>query len=585
MIYHNHHDIVRSFRRAVVTLAALALAGFSLVTASAQDATPPASRVTEARRSGADIAPPSTTLPQETATAGQTAAVLAFEGEITDVMAASLKRRIEAAQRRGVDVIVFDMDTPGGLVTSSIAIADMIRELTNIKTVAWVNPNAHSGGSIVAVACDEIVMTRSSRMGDSQVIMGGPGGAAAVPEELEAKAYTPVLGDFRQSAKQNGYSHVLCESFVLPDREVWWIEHKETGEQRFVFRAEKLKLVGTDGDKPPKGDSTKKEAEAKPDDTAAVATSEKNDAATVYEWKLVATYFDAVVDTEIDTVQPIVPSNQLLEMSAGEAMAYGFNRAIVRSDADLEARYNLGLITRMSPTWSESLAYWLTSMYVRGFLMLIVMLGAYVEFNTPGVGVPGLVALICLTIFVGAPYLTGLADVWEIIILLAGFVLIGVEVFVIPGFGVAGISGIVLVLVGLLATFVPTEPGQTFPIFIPTMPGTMRFVERGIITMLSSMGMSIVGMYMLSKYLPKTVLFRRIVPANPTPSEVLVEDPYRGAARVGDVGAAQTVLRPSGKALFGPMLVDVVTRGEIVEAATKLEVIERHGSQVVVRAV
>jgi len=558
-------------------LASLALVSVSFV-ASAQDAD---------QKSAAIASPEPDAVPR------QAAAVLKFEGEITDVMVASLKRRIEHARELGAGVIVLDMDTPGGLVSSSIAIADMLRELTEIKTVAWVNPNAHSGGSIVAVACDEIVMTRSSRIGDSQVIMGGPGGASAVPKELEAKAYTPVLAEFRQSAKQNGYDPLLCESFVLPDREVWWIEQKETGERRFVLTAEKLKLVGDDGEtaalttKLDAAHESDSPTAPQPPNAATVtrAASEEDKANVPHQWRLVDKYYDAVADMEIDTIQPVVPSNQLLEMSAGEAMAYGFNKAIVRSDADLQARYHLGTITHLAPTWSESLAYWLTSMYVRGFLMLIVMLGAYVEFNTPGVGVPGLVALIALTIFVAAPYLTGLADVWEIAILFVGFVLIGLEVFVIPGFGIAGISGIMLVLLGLLATFVPTEPGHTFPIYIPRLPGTMRFVEQGVMTMLTSLGMSIAGMYMLSKYLPRTMLFRRIVPANPTPSEVLVEDPYRGAARVGDVGAAQTVLRPSGKALFGPVLVDVVTRGEMIEPPSKLEVIERRGNQVVVRAV
>jgi len=505
------------------------------------------------------------------------AAILQLHGEITDVMAASLKRRVDEAIAAGVNVIVFDMDTPGGLASSSIAIADMIRELTNVKTVAWVNPNAHSGGSIVAVACDEIVMTRSSRIGDSQVILGGPGGAAAVPKELEAKAYTPVLGDFRQSAKKNGYSHVLCESFVVPEREVWWIENKQTGEKRFVFRDEKIKLVGDEGASP-KTESKQKNAANAGDEDVKSEQPEKS-----YDWQLVKTYYDPIRESETDTIQPIVPQNQLLEMSAGEAMAYGFSKAIVSNERELTTRYGFTSIAHLAPTWSENLAYWLTSMYVRGFLMLLILLGAYVEFNTPGVGVPGLVALICLTIFVGAPYLTGLADVWEIIIILVGLILLGIEIFVIPGFGVAGVSGILLVLVGLLATFVPTEPGRSFPIYIPSMPDTMRFVERGVITMASSLVMSLIGMYMIGRYLPKTPLFRRIVPANPTPSDVLTEDPYRGAARVGDIGEARTVLRPSGKAMFGPMLVDVVTRGEILEPPCTIEVIERRGNRVVVR--
>ncbi len=530
------------------------------------------------------------------------AAVLPIHGMITDVTVESLSRRIDQARRDGASVIIFNMDTPGGLVTSSIAIADLIREMPNIKTVAWVNPNAHSGGSLVAVACDEIVMARSSRIGDSQVIMGGPIGAGAVPKDLQPKAYTPVLADFRTSAKLNGYSQVLCESFVLPDREVWWLENIDTGKRNFVFRDEKIRLLGetedasTDDDDdtaqegnakdrnakdhPAKDGTTEKDGDADQATRAEAAKPEQKES----EWKLIETYHDPLLDGEVEALQPIVREDQLLEMSAGEAQAYGFSKGIVVDEEGLKARYKVASILRLAPSWSEHLAYWLTSMYVRGFLMLIILLGAYVEFHTPGVGVPGLVALVCLAVFVGAPYLTGLANIWEILLVLLGVLLIALEVFVIPGFGLAGISGIALIIVGLLATFVPDEPGRSIPLYFPSLPGSIRFLQRGLITLVASMAMSLAGMVVLSRYLPRAPVFRRLVPANPTPSEVLTEDAYRGAARVGDIGEAEGPLHPAGKARFGSVLVDVVTQGEYLTAHSQVQVIERHGNRVVVRA-
>jgi membrane-bound serine protease (ClpP class) len=161
--------------------------------------------------------------------------------------------------------------------------------------------------------------------------------------------------------------------------------------------------------------------------------------------------------------------------------------------------------------------------------------------------------------------------------------LIALELFVIPGFGVAGISGLILVLFGLIATFMPDEPGRSTPFFIPSLPGTVRFLQQGLYTMVAAMAASFVGMVFLSRYLPKTPLFRRIVPANPTPSQVLVDDDYRGAARVGDIGRTEGPLRPAGKAKFGSMLVDVVTQGEYIPPEAPVEVIERHGNRVVVR--
>jgi membrane-bound serine protease (ClpP class) len=193
------------------------------------------------------------------------------------------------------------------------------------------------------------------------------------------------------------------------------------------------------------------------------------------------------------------------------------------------------------------------------------------------------VALIALSIFVGAPYLTGLANVWEIVFIAVGVGLIALEVFVIPGFGIAGIGGIVLVLVGLLATFVPDEPGRSVPLYIPSLASTWHGLKIAIVTLVSSLAASMVGMVILSRYMPQVPLFRRIVPANPTPSEVQVEDAYRGAARVGDRGITEGPLRPAGKARFGNVLVDVVTQGEYLEKGSSIEVIERRGNRVVVR--
>jgi membrane-bound serine protease (ClpP class) len=504
--------------------------------------------------------------------AGATAAILPVHGEITDVMKTSLERRMAKAQELGATVIVFDMNTPGGLVTSSLAIADLIKNVSGVKTVAWVNTNAHSGGTIVAVACDEIVMARSSRMGDSQVIMGGPTGVGAVPEELRPKAYTPVLAEFRASARLRGYDQTLCEAFVLPQREVWWLEHLETGEREFVFREEKLKRLG----------ETDEKADVDDEDAD---SADPNDESFEPKWKLVEKYHDPVLEMDVETIQPIVRSDQLLEMSPGEAYAYGFSKGIAANEGELRERYQLASITRIEPNWSEAFAYWLTSMYVRGFLIVIILLGAYVEFHTPGVGVPGLVALICLAIFVGAPYLTGLANVWEIVLIFFGLLLILLEVFVIPGFGIAGIAGIVLFLLGLVATFVPDEPGRSFPLYIPSLPSTMQWLKMAIATVVSSMVASLIGMVALSKFLPRLPMFQALAPANPTPSEVAVEDPYRGAARIGDIGKSEGPLHPAGKARFGSVLVDVVTQGEYLEADVRVEVIERRGNRVVVRAV
>jgi len=494
-------------------------------------------------------------------------AIVTISGEITDVTTESIKRRVAHAIDSGAKVIIFEMDTPGGYVTSALDICNFIKNLHDVKTVAWVNSSAYSAGSMISVACDEIVMTRASTLGDCGVILGGPTGPQAVPEQIRAKAESPVLEQFRDSAAKHGYDRLLCESMVVKEYEVYWVENIATGERRFVEADEKDDLLG-------KAKKT----------TSVLGLEVPLLAASKAEWKLVEHFPpDPVTGVEVPVSQPVVKKTELLTMSQSRAQAFGFSKGIVSNVDDLRQRYTLSNdIRRIEFTWSEVFTRWLTSMPVRMFLMVIVLLGAYVEFNTPGVGVPGLVALIALSVFLGAPFLTGLANVWEVVVIVAGLALIGLEVFVIPGFGVAGISGILLVLIGLLATFIPEEPGR-FPIHWPSLMQGVDGLKQGVQTLAASMAISIAGMVALSRYLPRMPYLRTIVPANPTPSDVMASDPYHGMARVGDRGLVVGELRPAGKARFGRLLVDVVTEGEMLESGLEVEVVERHGNRVVVR--
>jgi membrane-bound serine protease (ClpP class) len=492
--------------------------------------------------------------------------IITITDEISDVTTESIKRRVEDALDKGADTVIFEIDTPGGYVTSALDICNYIKNLTHVKTIAWVHDEAYSAGSMISVACDEIVMSPASSLGDCGVILGGPTGAEEVPEGLRAKAESPVLAQFRDSATRNDYDRLLCEAMVIKEREVYWIEHTKTGERKFVDASDKRKLVDDGGSKrkvlglevPSMGDSA-------PD------------------WKLVESYHDPLAGSDTPIDQPIVGDNELLTMSQSEAEAFGFSKGIVADEAELRERYAItGELERIEFTTVEVLTRWLTSMSVRGFLMVIILLGAYVEFNTPGVGVPGLVALIALGVFLGAPYLTGVASVWEIILVIVGFLLIAVEIFVIPGFGVAGIGGLLCVIVGLLATFVPEMPDGD-PIRLFQFAPTVEGVKNGVQTLGLAMGFSLVGMYLFSRYLPKLPYVNAIIPENPTPSDIMPEDPYHGLARVGDIGKTTTSLRPSGKARFGAILVDVVAEGVMIEQDAEVEVVERRGNRVVVR--
>jgi membrane-bound serine protease (ClpP class) len=183
----------------------------------------------------------------------------------------------------------------------------------------------------------------------------------------------------------------------------------------------------------------------------------------------------------------------------------------------------------------------------------------------------------------GAPYLAGFTVTWEIAIIVLGIVLLSLELFVIPGFGVAGIAGFILLGFGLLSSFAPPEPFRRHWFELPSVPQTYEYIRNGMIAMAAGTAAALVAMAILSRYLPRAPLFNRVIGRNPTREEVTVEDPYHGLAKVGDIGRTETLLRPAGKARFGAVLVDVVSQGDYIASGEKVEVIERYGNRVVVR--
>lgn len=491
------------------------------------------------------------------------AAIISIDDEITDITRDSIRRRFQEVRDQGIKLVVLELDTPGGMVSSTLEICNEIRRLQDagVTIYSWVNDKAYSGGTIVALATNGIIMAPNATIGDSQMILVTPEGVSAVPEDLEAKRYSPLYAELRDSARRNGYNFDLLLAFVRPELEIYWIENTATQERRFVTAEKRNELL-----------NPKPNAE----------NGDRSDETQAGVWRDVQS-----VPGLIENVpRPIDGAKELLTLRTVEARAYGLALATAASESELAGLLKVsGPLDRMRTTWLEWIAGWLASPMVRGVLFLLMLLGAYAEFKTPGFSLPGAVALICLILFLGAPYAAGFAVTWEIVVILLGILLLVVEVFVIPGFGIAGIAGLVLLAVGLVSSFIPTElPGPGSGVW-PSGPLAMDYLRRGLWSLAGGLTGSLVGMAVLARVMPKLPVAGKLIAANPTREQVVVDDPYEGMAQLGHIGRSEGVLRPAGKARFGAILVDVVSDGEFIPAGTRVEVVERAGSRVVVRRV
>ncbi|MHC4476084.1 MAG: NfeD family protein [Planctomycetota bacterium] len=233
---------------------------------------------------------------------------------------------------------------------------------------------------------------------------------------------------------------------------------------------------------------------------------------------------------------------------------------------------------------------WLNRPEVMGILIMLALLGVYVEFNTPGVGLPGLVAVICFAIIVGSKYLVGMANWVEVALFFVGLVLLMVEIFVLPGFGIAGFSGILFILAGLFGMLVKNQPDE-LPWPTTTLDWDL-FANGALGLLIGVVGFGILA-WVLSKYLPRLEAFSglSLAPAAAklgTEVEVSMTagpDSRSVQIDVGDLGEVVSRLRPAGRVQFGDCVVDCVAEGDFLAVGSKVKIIEVRGNRVVVKRV
>jgi membrane-bound serine protease (ClpP class) len=216
-------------------------------------------------------------------------------------------------------------------------------------------------------------------------------------------------------------------------------------------------------------------------------------------------------------------------------------------------------------------------LFIGGFMLVI-------EFKLPGIGLPAITSALAFLLFFWSHYLSGTADQLEIILFLIGLVCLALELFVFPGFGVFGMSGILLMLCSIVMA------SHTF--IWPTHDYEYRELS---FTLLQVTGMLIAvgtGAVVLARYFPSLPLFNRLIlkpePWTPTePDDPLAKPGLEGyeslAFLIGETGRTTSTLRPTGKARFGNLLIDVTAAGAFVEPDSLVEVVDVQGTRVIVK--
>ena len=451
--------------------------------------------------------------------------VIPISGTVEPGMAAYVKRALEEVGDDEDAVFLFKMDSFGGRVDAALDIVDAISNIPKGKTVAYVEKRAISAGALIALSSNLLYMKNNTIIGDCAPIIATQEGQKMAGEKVQ----TVLRARFRALAKKNNYPEALAESMVTIDMEVYRIEMD--GKQVYM-------------DKKAYDDLTEDEKK------------------------------------RITSKKTIVAKGELLTMDDTEAKTLGFSQqSVANMDEVLRA---LGLdpaqVVTIEESWSESLVRFLQPLLP--VLMLIGIGAVYTEIKAPGFGLPGFIGIFCLALVFFNQYLVGLADFTEIILLLIGVLLLGIEVFVLPGFGVAGITGIIVIAAGLVLAF------QGFVIPDPSFPWEGKLLMNNVAMVMGSfLAAFLLSMFMLRYVLPQMSRVMKGPYLETTLKDSHVASPESSELVPGDTGVAHSFLRPSGKIIIHNRKVDAITQGEFIDKGTPVEIERIDQNRVIVKPV
>ncbi len=463
-------------------------------------------------------------------------AVIDVSGPIDRITEQSIRRRALLAIKEGADVVVLELDTPGGDLEATLDICRFLKQESKSRTGAWVNAEAYSAGAIIALATDGVVMASGARMGDAAPIQGSPiTGILQLPATERAKIESPVLAEVVDSARRNGYDEKLVQSMVSVRFALWELEEIDGPGRIFVDANEYRRIYG---ESPPldraRGSLPTMPSEDPPLEAETAETIDllqdinpdrpKLGPKDASSWRLLG---------------QVIGDEELLVVNTDEARRMALAGGVVEDDGALARWYGAARLVRYQESWAESLVRFLSSWPIQAILVGIVVIGFFLEIAAPGTSIFGGAALLALAVLIGAPMLSGMTDWWDILLIFTGLLLIGVEIVLLPGIGVAGILGAISLIVGLAGVMVTADMGTS---------EANSQVTTAIIAILGACLLGGVGAWWLARQSGGFWLFNRMVlDAQSGQVETKIPVASTKLEYTGRTALATTDLRPSGR--------------------------------------
>jgi len=264
---------------------------------------------------------------------------------------------------------------------------------------------------------------------------------------------------------------------------------------------------------------------------------------------------------------------KLISLTTEQAIKYNISdgKAETFSDLIIELGYSKYEVKQNIENWSESLVRFLTNPVVASLLTTFGFLGILFELQSPGWGIPGFVGLVCLILSLSASYIAQLATMSDMLLIITGFTLIMLEAFVIPGFGIVGISGLGIILYGLYLLLIPDVPVSE-----EVLGGAMDGFTIGLLG-------ALVGIYLLLKVMIKTKFWEQLTAPGSQKKEDGFTNSFGWETLVNEIGKTDTDLNPSGWVIVKKNRVFVVSEGDFIDKGESVKILSVDGNRILVR--
>ena len=311
------------------------------------------------------------------------------------------------------------------------------------------------------------------------------------------------------------------------------------------------------------------------------ATAESHGKDSLGRWRRDPIIAEAMVDESV-YIEGVIDTGKILTFTTKEAIKHGYCEAEVTTlDEVLEAEgYEPSqcTITEYKPSLYDKLKGTLMGTALRSILIMLIIGGIYYELQQPGIGFPLAVAITAAVLYFAPLYLDGLAAYWEIAVFIIGIALILLELFIFPGFGVAGIGGILCVLFALITSMLNNDFFDFTPIIIPDLNQALLTVFLGLI-----LGTALI-IYLVSRIGTKGIFGRLALAKEQTTNEGYVGVPTEQISIIGSEGITTTDLRPAGKIIIDGKHYDAVSQyGDFIEKGSSIIVTKYEATQLYVR--